>query len=359
MGKKKTTEEFIAQAKAVHGDKYDYSLAEYKNSHIKIKIICKIHGAFWTIPSHHLRKIGCPKCYGHKTTEDFIKLSKEIHGNKYDYSKSIYVSAKKMVLIICPTHGEFFQTASGHLDGYGCKKCVGLNRKTTDEFIVKAQKRHQNRYDYSKSIYISTHKPLIIICPIHGEIKQTPANHYRYGCFKCFKTHKYTSEEFIELAIKKHNSKYDYSKVVYEKTNMPIKIICKIHGEFIQLPMTHLRGSNCPHCVRESSSSKNEMYLRELITTHFHKLKLEINFREYYGLRKLELDIWLPEINLAIEWNGIYWHNFLNNIKKDRFKKKVLGENLIQITDPAGEDKKFVNKMFLEVIKPEIEKRLS
>ena len=92
MSKKKTTEEFIKEAKEKHGNKYDYSKVEYINNHTKVCIICPEHGEFWQFPQDHLKGRGCICCAGVKklTTSDFIEQAKKIHGDKYDYSKVIY-----------------------------------------------------------------------------------------------------------------------------------------------------------------------------------------------------------------------------------------------------------------------------
>ena len=123
---KKTTEEFIQEAKTIHGDKYDYSKVEYKNAYTKICIICPNHGEFWQTPSHHLSGQGCPKCNGKLkyTKENFIKKAREIHKDKYDYSKIKYVNAHTGICIICPDHGEFWQLPCNHLKGCGCGLCA-------------------------------------------------------------------------------------------------------------------------------------------------------------------------------------------------------------------------------------------
>lgn len=135
MARKITQEEFIRSANEVHGNKYDYSLVNYVNSKTKVKIVCPKHGEFLQTPKQHLKTNGCEKCsYDNRVafaTENFIARAKEIHGDKYDYSKVRYVNCTTKVCIICPVHGEFWQTPTGHINGKGgCKKCYDDRRKT-------------------------------------------------------------------------------------------------------------------------------------------------------------------------------------------------------------------------------------
>jgi hypothetical protein len=143
---RKTAEQFIKEAKEIHGDKYDYSKVDYVNCDTKVCIICPKHGEFWQTPNKHLSGRGCMKC-GHEktaqrqtfTTEQFIKKAKEIHGNKYDYSKVEYKGYDEDVCIICPTHGEFWQTPDSHLQGSNCRMCANNLSKNENEvydFIV-------------------------------------------------------------------------------------------------------------------------------------------------------------------------------------------------------------------------------
>jgi pyridoxine/pyridoxamine 5'-phosphate oxidase len=116
---------FIEKAKKIHGDKYDYSKAVYNGSHKKVCIICPEHGEFWQEAKSHLKGNGCPKCdKSYKlNSEIFIEKAKQVHGNKYDYSKVNYINNRTPVCIICPEHGEFWQEPKHHLNGYGCQIC--------------------------------------------------------------------------------------------------------------------------------------------------------------------------------------------------------------------------------------------
>ena len=189
----KTTEQWIEEAKKIHSNKYDYSKVKYIDAHTKVCIICPIHGEFWQEACKHVthKKSGCPKCAienSRLTTREFIRRAKEIHGDKYDYSKTKYVNQKTKVCIICPIHGEFWQLPNGHLEGKGCKFCGHNVKLTTEEFIRRAKEVHSDKYDYSKVEYNGIEKPICIICPKHGEFWQTPHHHilgYKCGCPKC------------------------------------------------------------------------------------------------------------------------------------------------------------------------------
>ena len=122
--------DIVAELKKIHGDKYDYSKVEYVDYGTPLTIICPKHGEYHQIFYHHRKGHGCPKC-GNKISsqkqtfsqEKVIASFKRVHGDKYDYSKVVYVRNYEKVIIICPEHGEFLQAPSGHKSGQGCVKC--------------------------------------------------------------------------------------------------------------------------------------------------------------------------------------------------------------------------------------------
>lgn len=116
---------FIEKAKSTHKGKYDYGNIVYIKSNIKIHILCPIHGTFSMTPHHHLQGRGCPKCANKLVTQDdFIAKARHIHKDKYDYSKVIYVDASTPISILCPKHGEFQQTPRIHVQGCNCPQCA-------------------------------------------------------------------------------------------------------------------------------------------------------------------------------------------------------------------------------------------
>ena len=209
--KKITTDEFIKRSKEIHGIKYDYSLVKYDGMNKKVKIICKIHGIFEQQPHNHLNGFKCAECGGVKnyTTDEFIKKSKEIHGDKYDYSLVNYINNKTKVKIICPIHGIFTQIPNSHLLGIECNSCI-RNILTTEQFIEKVKNIHNNKYDYSSVYYKNTRSKIDIICSVHGVFNQKAADHLLgCGCPSCLKSN---GEINIKNILERNNIKFDVQK---------------------------------------------------------------------------------------------------------------------------------------------------
>ncbi|MCF8298119.1 MAG: hypothetical protein K9J13_11280 [Saprospiraceae bacterium] len=184
--KKLSTEELIKRFKIIHGDKFDYSLVDYVNLDIKVKIICPIHKIFEQTPRNHLKGNDCFECSKikrSKSNSKFIEQAKKVHGDFYDYSSTKYKNYRTKVKIVCPIHGEFEQYPNEHISkGAGCKKCGILRTRkftvhTKDKFVKSSRKIHGKTYNYDKVIYINSYTKVIITCPKHGDFKQKPCDH--------------------------------------------------------------------------------------------------------------------------------------------------------------------------------------
>ena len=247
-----SNEERILNLIKANGNKYDYSLLKYKNKDTKVKIICKKHGVFTQTYNNHLKGRGCPVCYGTKTydTKTILEEFKKVHGNTYDYSLVEYKNSNTKVKIICKKHGVFEQSSRGHKGGQGCPKCKG-HGLSNDEIIVEFKKVHGNTYDYSLVDYKQKSIPIKIICKEHGVFEQKPINHILgKGCSKC-KGGVLLDQKYIVSEFKKvHGNRYDYSLVKYQSSQKKVKIICKIHGVFEQTPIVHKSGAGCFVCNR-------------------------------------------------------------------------------------------------------------
>lgn len=184
------------------------------------------------------------------TTDIFIEKAKLVHGDDYDYSNTIYKNYHHPVTIICKKHGPFSQDPQSHIRGSGCQKCVNRYIPSKKEFIERAKKVHNNYYDYSKSNYTRCKDPIIIKCPIHGEFLQTAKSHIKgAGCYKCGKDKSLmTKLKFLERAIRIHKGIYNYDNIEYTDYITKVDIVCPKHGSFFQEPRVHLRGCGCPKC---------------------------------------------------------------------------------------------------------------
>ena len=290
-----TTKSFIEKAVEIHGIKYDYSKTVYVVYKEKLNIICPIHGEFQMTPNAHIgpQQQGCNKCgiiqrssKNKRTTSTFIEDAIAIHGSTYDYSKSEYTSCDKKIIIICKKHGEFKITPTHHFNKIGCAKCgteraADSHRLTQEQFINKAITIHNDRYDYRKINYIDNRIKVIIICSEHGEFNQTPGNHLSgSGCDKCSRKQRglllrLTLDKFIEKAHHIHHNKYDYSNVVYHKSDSVINIICPNHGLFKQQAGCHLQGYGCTPCG----------YLDASVATRYTQYEIIERFKNSHGER--------------------------------------------------------------------------
>jgi len=308
--------EFIEKANTVHNNFYDYSIVDYKNNKVKIKIICPIHGTFEQKPINHTQGQGCPKCaYDkvinasscRKTKDKLLEDFKNVHGNKYDYSLiGDYKNNQQKLEIICLKHGVFNQSSHSHLNGNGCPKCAIKYKsekltKTNDEFIYLSNKVHNNFYTYDKLNYINNKTKVIINCPKHGYFKVIPSHHMNgVGCPKCAGNYRRTNEEFINECKIKHGNKYDYSLVEFKNMKSKIKIICKKHGIFYQDSGHHINGHGCPVC----NSSIGENKIREILKRLDIDFEEQIKFDDCKNIYKLVFDFYLTKFNICIEYNG-------------------------------------------------------
>jgi very-short-patch-repair endonuclease len=297
MAKKSNKSLFIKKANEIHNNKYDYTLVNYKNNKTKVEIICPEHGVFNQRPDSHLNGSGCLKCKKVTNYDDFIIKANKIHKNKYKYKKFKWNNSKDKIKIICKIHGEFDQVINYHLNGSGCPKC-SKNILSEENFFKKVKKLNNN-YDYSKTIFKNT--KIKIICPEHGEFKQNMWDHYNgSGCPICKKTT--NNKDFINKSNKIHNFKYDYSQTIYENSKNKVKIICPEHGIFKQSPNHHLRGEGCPNCINTISKGEkiilNHLIKNKIVYIHQHK------FDDCKFKNKLSFDFYLPEKNICIEYDG-------------------------------------------------------
>lgn len=290
--------------------------------------------------------------------EQFIIRANNKHKFKYNYDLSIFTGIHKKVIIICPIHGAFEQSAASHINhGNGCQKCAkierGLSKRTKlEEFIIRSNKLHKNKYLYDLVKLKTHHDNITIICPIHGKFLQSPSNHLSgRGCTKC----KYitignktrgTLEEFVLKSKNIWGNKFDYSKSEYLGSSKKLIIRCNKHNlEFEQSPSNHYTQIGCKLCARRS---KGERVISKWLDNNKIKYEMEKRFDGCKMLNSknfLRFDFYISILNLLIEYDGEQHFRPLNKYKgidcefekiklRDEFKNKWVkdnGYNLLRI----------------------------
>lgn len=223
------------------------------------------------------------------------------------------------------------------------------SRFNKEEFIKKARAQYGQKYDYSQVDILDATKRKII-CPKHGPFYQRPWEHLNTVTNNCCpecqsnlrnrKTpnHNITNKEFIIRSRRVHGSKYNYSMVDYIGSKHKVKIVCPVHGDFLQTPGHHWRGQGCPLCKNKSENQINEI-LKEMRFSFVYQKK----FNE--SPRCWTFDFYFPGLNLVIEFDGeqhFYtikgWGNDKDSLsikqktdeEKDAFLSKI-GVDIIRI----------------------------
>ncbi len=281
-------------------------ISDYTGANNKCTIQCELCGHIWNaVPrsvSHS--KHGCPKCQIAKqkykrAKETFIK---KLQSTNFELLE--YISYKK-VHVKCKICGYIRETTSDNILRFGCNNCAvkrvsDSQRWSKDQFIENAIKVHGDFYDYSKVNYKSFNSKVEIVCPIHGSFLQTPGHHLSgQHCQKCLG--RIDTEEFIRLSKLKHKNLYDYSLSEYKNATTPIKIICKKHGIFYQLPYIHYNiGCGCQKC----KMSHGEELIMHFLDKHNILYVYQKSFEKTNKNGRFIVDFYIPKINSIIEFNG-------------------------------------------------------
>lgn len=411
----KTIEQFIAEAKAIHQDRFSYDSVQYVNARTAVEIHCNKHNEdFSQIPDVHLRgSSGCKKCKSEAISatnaplyaarrvpfSEFIARAKALHGDRYIYDASSYTSLSDDVTIECRVHGAFPQRASHHVDGAGCKYCAVDELRITREawrarirdkfpdiqirileiwkgfdtqvkakclrhphgtpwtltaralqqgngcrtcererknaprlrklllkhpdlpeelraatnplfllFAAKATEKYHGKYRYQEASFQYYSRPCTAICPQHDEFKIHPKNHLRgLGCPLCDQ-----KEKFISRSTKDVEGRYEYSKVEFSEPSMEqhITLRCLLHDVwFSQQAQSHLEGrKKCPICVKHREETaldeRRQARIPALLKAFSKKArKIHSNTFDYPAL-KSELYGWTSRITIICRKHG-------------------------------------------------------
>jgi hypothetical protein len=332
----------LAELPASRVDELDWPTTELQGG--KLRVRCKEHAAEYLISPGNLRRgqKGCPVCAAagrsagtdkkkHEAMAKALAAAIESHGSKYDYSDLQTDSVTQLASIRCPTHGVFHQTMVNHSRGHGCDACAQ---------IIRTQKRTGGDWEersatirafcssrgYEVVDDLGTPRawraPLTVMCKHHGAFQSTVGSLAQgKGCWKCFtefRAGKQSNEDgaatFVTKAQKVHGDAYDYSKFVYVDSYVKGEVFCRKHKKaFMVSPGNHVQGKGCPSCGVQLSRGEDEIasFLKSYTTVHQRVRDV---------IAPKELDIFLPDHNLAIEYHGLYWHTE-DRVGTDHFDK--------------------------------------
>jgi len=289
--KKRSKDRMISQSDIIdsfikiHNNYYDYSKVEYTGIKNKIKVICSIHGEFEILPKTHRNGSGCKLCAWEHisktqtyTTEQAIEKFKKIHGNKYDYSLVNYIDSKTKIQVVCNLHGIFNITPANHINNKGCKLCgniLGGQKQTLsqDEIIKKFVAIHGNEYDYSLVEYKNSTTKIKVICKLHGEFMITPSSHLnKSGCKLCAINNRgWTKTKWIQSSLR--SKKFDSFKVYVLKCWNESELFYKIGRTFQSISQRFHGNGDIPYNyeVLQIIENENGDYIYDL-ENHLHRL---------------------------------------------------------------------------------------
>lgn len=268
---------------------------------------------------------------------------------RYDFSNACYTGALERITgIKCAIHGEFSQYPSQlRKDGAGCPVCGGevrasKKRSSLETVIAQGRERHRGFYTYERAVYVNSYTKFVVTCPIHGDFSAAPNNHISGGkgcptCGAAKRGHRANTMDsarktantklashalaFATDARKVHGDTYDYSAVDYHGRKVPVTIICQKHGPFSQAPGHHLaRSHGCPECSHHRSKGEAALQIFMAIFT-------KVVPRDRKLIAPKELDLYIPESDLAVEYCGEYWHGTSSSEEERTTKNRHLDKH--------------------------------
>jgi len=257
------------------------------------------------------------------TTKEFVAKAKSIYGEKYDYSHVVYEHSLKKVTVVCPYHGSFEIRPSNHINNkQGCPDCGNEStgskqRRTKDKFLALASKKKGfENYDLSGVGDFKNKKQKVkVTCKKHGPYMKSTEDILEskyFGCKSCrIEDDRHDTEVFVQRSAEAHSNRYSYEESNYSKSHEQVTVTCSIHGSFNTMAYTHVAGGgHCPKCNPQHSASQVEImgFLKSICTDD-----LVMSCRDIPGVT--EIDVYCPKRKIGIEFNGLYWHS-------EEFKEK-------------------------------------
>lgn len=311
--------EILRRARAMHGERYEYLEVRCASLVDPLRIRCSEHGEFSQRAGDHIRGKGCPVCGRRKadanrtlSNDTFLARALKVHGDRYDYSDTVYRGAHQYVTIRCREHGPFRQKANNHWHGNGCPACRDTASRERhawgpSEFLERARVAHGTRYDLSRARYVNAWTKILASCGEHGDFEQYPAHLVRgVGCPGCANDRRgdafrMPTEQFLARARTTHGDRYDYPGVTFANLREHIDIICRRHGAFRQTAWAHIAGAGCPQCVSSRGERAVAAWLEQRGIAFIHQW---MDHDCVVNTGRARFDFYLPDRRAIIEYDG-------------------------------------------------------
>lgn len=328
-----TFDEMVVKAVQKHGERYSYVDEQWVGMAGNVVYDCPDHGRIVQKAFDHLNKGGCRQCGRKKgalarisSLDNFIEKARRTHGERYQYLHPMPETADEPIIVTCPDHGEFRIVRSQHINGGLCPGCKVHKRRDQSEFVADAIAVHGDSFTYEKAEFAGMTTKVVVTCPVHGDFSITPASLILRGsgCSRCVGLNKKTTDEFIEMARERYGDRYDYSKVEYTGALKPVIIICRDHGEFLQKPNHHFQNTiGCPKCTYSVSKPETDWLDSLGVDQSLRQARIRLSGRSR------SVDAYDPVTNTVYEFWGSWWHGdpaIFSQDDMNKVAKRTFGE---------------------------------
>jgi len=337
-------------------ESYNYKLLiyEYKNIHTKLKLQCPEGHEFEMAYNSFKWGIRCPICFYEKNKKTIEEVRDYIESFGYKLLNKEYKNNYTKLKLQCP-EGHIFEMAYGSFKwGQRCPKC-NINKRKLSYNEVKEYIESYN-YKLLSQEYINVQTKLSLQCP-KGHIYKVKLYNFKQGkrCPICYNNYKRGEpQRLLYNEIKEYIESFDGYKLLseeYKNNRTKLLLQCPEGHKFNITWGNFQQGRRCPICFYESTSSKPEKEVQEFVSNIYDGTVINNDRNTIINPQtgwNLELDVYLPELNKAIEFNGSYWHSLPTN--NDYTKQEQCRNNNIELLTIQEENWTDNKEMCLQAI---------
>ena len=220
-----------------------------------------------------------------------------------------------------------------------CRECAyAANgetfRLTLEQFKTKFYTKYPDKKDYKfKSEYTNTNTKIEIFHPVCGNTFSMRPRELMQGneCPTCSRNEvsinkTFTMEEFKTKFYEKYPEKltYAFPEKDYVNTDVKIKVLhTKCNTEYMIRPRELMQGNECPTCSKKNTTSQGELELRQFVQENYSG-EILCNHKGLFENKLRSVDMYLPELKIVIEFDGVYWHSESRGKGKNYHKDRMV-----------------------------------